>query len=132
MSLDDFQLKGKEPFDNSIIRRNFFKKYHQQRAISIDSDQNVEFISGGNNIYHQIGKSYLEFVIRVRNPAANFDNDSSMRLTNNGLAYVFKEARLSTTSNCDLEHNIFVGKISTFMRYLTSKVGDLLSQFEII
>jgi len=51
-------------------------------------------------------------------------------LTNNAFAYVFKEARLSTTSGSDLEHNNFVGQLSTIMRDLTSKDGGLLSHFD--
>jgi len=51
-------------------------------------------------------------------------------LTNKAFAYVFKEARLSNTSGSDLEQNIFVGQISSVMRALTSKAGDLLSQFD--
>ena len=51
-------------------------------------------------------------------------------MTNKGLAYVFKEGRLSTTSGNDLEHNKFVGQVSTIFRCLTSKDGDLLSQFD--
>ena len=39
MSLEDFQLLGNEPFDNSIVRRDFLKLYHQQIAILNDPDQ---------------------------------------------------------------------------------------------
>ena len=51
-----------------------------------------------------------------------------MRLINNALAYCFKEARLSTTG-LDLEHNKYVGQVSTIMRFLTSKDSDLSSCF---
>ena len=51
-------------------------------------------------------------------------------MTNNALAYVFKEARLSTTPGSDLEHNKLVGHISNTMRESTSKDEDLLSQFD--
>ena len=93
-------------------------------------DQHVEFIFGENNNYHQIGNSYLEIDITIRNPAAVFDDNSDIRLSNNGLAYVFTETRLSTTSGSDLEHNKFVGQVSLMKRVLTSKNGDLLSQFD--
>ena len=43
---------------------------------------------------------------------------------------MFKECRLSTTSGSDLEHNKFVGQVSTIMRCLTNKDSDLLSQFD--
>ena len=131
MSLEDFQLLDNEPFDNSIIKRDFLKVYHQQGAQLNDADQNIEFIFGENNNFHQIGNSYLEFDITVRaqNAADAFDEDSPIRLTNNGLAYAFREARLST-STTDLEHNKYCGQISTIMRLVSSRDGDLLSQFD--
>ena len=128
--LEDFQFLDNEPFDNSIIKRDYLKVYHQQGAQLNQSDQNVEFIFGENNNYQQIGNSYLEFDINVQPNAANFIANSPIRLTNNAYAYVFKEARLSTTSGSDLEHNKFVGQVSTIMRCLASKDGDLLSQFD--
>ena len=51
-------------------------------------------------------------------------------MTNNGLAYVFQEDVLATTSGSDLEHNNIVGQTSTIMRVLTSKDVDLLSQLD--
>ena len=96
-----------------------------------DPDQNFEFIFGENNIYHQIGNAYLEFDITVRpqNAADAFVEYSPIRLTNNGFAYAFQEARLST-STTDLEHNKYCGQISTIMRVISSRDGDLLSQFD--
>ena len=131
MSLEDFHLLDNEPFDNSVIKRDFLKIYHQQGARLNQSDQNVEFIFGENNNYYQVGNSYLEFDITVRREDnANFDNNSSIRLTNNAFAYCFKEARLGITSGSDLEHNKYCGQVSTLMRVLFSKDGDLLSQFD--
>ena len=54
MSLEDFQLLDNEPFDNSIIKRDFTKIYHQQGALLNQSDQNIEFIVGENNKYYQL------------------------------------------------------------------------------
>ena len=131
MSLEVFQLLDNELFDNFVIKRDFIKVYHQQRAQLNQSDQNVAFIFGENNIYHQIGNAYLEFDITVRRNDGNyFGANDAIRMTNNGLAYVFKEARLSTTMGSDLEHNKFVGQVSTIIRCLTNKDGDLLSQFD--
>ena len=130
MSLEDFQLLDNEVFDHSIVKRGLMKVYHQQGAQLNDPDQNIKFIFDENNNYHQIGNAYLEYDKTVQNPAAVFNNNSRIRLTNNGLAYVFQEVVLSTTSGSNLEHNKFVGQISTIMRILTSKDGDLLSQFD--
>ena len=131
MSLEDFQLLDSESFDNSIIKRDFIKFYHQQGAQLNQSDQNIEFIFGENNNYYQVGSSYLEFDITVhREDNANFTDNSRIGLTNNAFAYCFKEASLGVTSGSDLEHNKNVGPISTIMRVLTSKHGDLLSQFD--
>ena len=130
MSLEDFHLIDNEVFDNNIIKRDFMKVYHQQGAQLNDPDQTIKFVFGENNNYHQIGNAYLEYDITVQNPADVFDNNSRIRLTNNGLAYAFQEAVLATTSGSNLEHNNFVGQICTIMRVLTSKDGDLLSQFD--
>ena len=43
MSLEDFQLLDNEPFDNSIIKKDFLKVYHQQGAQLNNADQNCEF-----------------------------------------------------------------------------------------
>ena len=66
MSLEDLQFLDNEPFDNSIIIRDFTKIYHQQGAQLNQSGQNIEFIFGENNNYHQIGNGDLDFNITVR------------------------------------------------------------------
>ena len=129
MSLEDFQLLDKEPFDNSIIKRDFTKIYHQLGAQLNQSDQNIEFIFGDNNNYNQIGKGYLEFNITVRkNDTTNFHIEDPVRLVNNGYAFCFKEVRLSTNIGSDIEHNNFCGQISTIMKVISNKDDDLLSQ----
>ena len=131
MSLEDFQLLDNEPLDNSIIKRDFTKIYHRQGDQLNQSDQNIEFILGENNNYHQIGNAYLEFNITVRkNDDTNFHFDDPVRLVNNGFAFCFKEARLSTTIGSDIEINKFCGQLSTIMRAISNKDGDLLSQFD--
>ena len=131
MSLEDFQLLDNEPLDNSILKRDFTKIYHRQGDQLNQSDQNIEFIFGENNNYHQIGNAYLEFNITVRkNDTTNFHNDDPVRLVNNGFAYCFKEARLTTSIGGDIEINNFCGQVSTIMRPISNEDGDLLSQFD--
>ena len=131
MSLEDFQLLDNEPLDNSIIKRDFTKIYHRQGDQLNQADQNIEFIFGENNNYHQIGNAYLEFNITVRkNDTTNFHNDDPVCLVNNGFAFCFKEARLSTSLGSDIEINKFCGQVSTIMRAISNKDGDLLSQFD--
>ena len=132
MNLEDFQLLDNEPIDKSIIKRDFIKVYHQQGAQLNDPDQNIEFIFGDNNNYHQIGNSYLQFDILVRpqHAADAFANDSPIRLVNNAFAHCFKEGVINTTGGMEIENIKFLGQISTIMKSLTSKDGDLLSQFD--
>ena len=132
MSLDDFQLIDNESIDNSIIKRDFIKVYHQQGAQLNNPDQNIEFIFGDNNNYHQIGNSYLQFDITLRPqiPANAFDDVSPIRLVNNGFAHCFKEGIIQTTGGMEIENIKFLGQVSTIMKALTSKDGDLLSQFD--
>ena len=131
MSLEDFELLNNKTLDNSIIKKDFTKIYHRQGDQLNQSDQNIEFIFGENNNYHQIGNAYLEFNITVRkNDPTNFHKDDPIRLVNNGFAYCFKEARLTTSFGGDIEINKFCGQVSTIMRAISNKDGDLLSQFD--
>ena len=105
-----------EPIGNSIIKRDFTKLCRRQGDQLNQSDQNIEYIFGENNNYHQIGITYLEFIIKVRkNDTTNFHYDDPIRLVNNGFAYCFKEARLSTTFVSDINTNKFCGPLSTIM-----------------
>ena len=133
MSLEDFQLIDNEPIDNSIVKRDYTKVYHQSGANLNDSNQNVEFIFGENSNYHQIGNGYLEFDITIRkvtDPPTNFTNADQIRLINNAFAFCFTQATLTTTGGMDIEDIIYVGQVSTIMRLLTSKDGDLSSYFD--
>ena len=130
MSLEHFQLLDNEPFDNSIIKRDFTKIYLQQGVQLNQSDQNFEFIFGENNKYHQIRNLYLEFDITVRkNDTTNFHREDPLRLVNIGYSFCFKEPRLSTTLGCDIKHKKFCGQVSTIMKVISNKDADLLSQF---
>ena len=115
MNFEDFQLLDNEPFDNSTIKRDFSRIYHQQGAQLNQSDQNIEFIFGENNNYYQIGNGYLEFKITVRkSDTTNFLVEDPIRLVNNGYAFCFKEPRLSSDIGSDIEHIKFCGQVSTF------------------
>ena len=131
MSSENFQLLDNESIDNSVIKKDFTKVYHRQGDQLNQSDQNIELIFGENNKYHQIGNAYLEFNIIVRkNDDTNFHFDDPVRLVNNGFAYCFTEARLSTTLGSDIEINKFCGQVSTIMKAISNEDGDLLSQFD--
>ena len=135
MNLEYFQLIDNEPIDNSVLKRDYTKVYHQQGANLNDSNQSVEFIFGENNNYHQICNGYLDFDITIRevveipnNP--NFIDTDQIRLINNAFAYCFTQATLSTTGGMDLEDIKFVGPVSTIMRLLTSKDGFSSTYFD--
>ena len=72
MSLEVFQILGNEPIDNSIIKTDYAKIYHQRGANLNDFNQNTDFTLGENNNYHQIGNGYFEFDITVRDTAGFF------------------------------------------------------------
>ena len=130
MSIEDFQILDDVETDNSIIKRDFIKIYHQQGAQINNPDQNIDFIFGENNNYHQIGNSYLQYDITVRKgDDSNFVNADVIRLVNNAFAYTFQQGSISTTSGGEIEINKYVGPTSTMMRGLTSKDGDIISYF---
>ena len=54
----------------------------------------------------------------------------TIRLVKNAFAYCFKEAKLSTTGSGDTEHNKYVGQVSTTVRILASKDGNVISHFD--
>ena len=131
MSIEDFQLIDDIEIENSIIKRDFTKIYHQQGAQLNDPDQNVEFIFGENGNYYKVGDSYLQYDITIRNgDDSNFNYTAVIRLVNIAFAYTFKHASFSTTSGEEIEINKYVGPTLTMMRVLTSKDGDIISYFE--
>ena len=130
MSLEGLQLIDNETIDNSIIKRDFIKVYHQQGAQLNDPDQNIEIIFKENNNYHQIGNSYLQFDITVQDPTAGFNANAEIRLVNIAFAHCFKEGVIQTTGGIEIENIKFLGQDSTIMRSVTSEDGDLLSHFD--
>ena len=59
MSSEDFQLIDNEPIDDSIIKRDYLKVYHQQGANLNDSNQNVAIIFGQKIIIiHKLANWY--------------------------------------------------------------------------
>ena len=135
MSFKDIQLKDNEIFDNSITKRDFLKIYHQQAANLNDFDQIIEIMVGEIINYHQVGNAYLQYEMKIEKNVANaadrFRVDAdAIGLVNNAFAYCFKEARLSTTSGSEIEHKKYCGQVSTIMRALTNKDGDLISHFD--
>ena len=127
MSLEDFQLLDKEPIDNSIVKIDFLNIYHQQGAELNYSNQNIDFIFGENNNYHQIGNSYLEFDISV---CLGFNNNAEIRVVNNGFAFCLTERTISITGGMEIEHVKFLGRVSTIMGALTSKDGHFIPYFD--
>ena len=55
-----------------------------------------------------------------------------IRLVNNAFAYTIHDARISTSAGVEIEQNKYVGPISTIMRLVTQKGGDLSTNFDII
>ena len=57
-------------------------------------------------------------------------NGDGFRLVKNAFACCFKEARLSTTGSSDIEHNKYVGQVSTMLRAWTIKDGNSVPRFD--
>ena len=132
MSAEDFQLIDDSKIDDSIIKRDFIKIYHQHGAEVNNENQNIKFYFGENLNYIQIGNSYLEIDIEVKKnkPAVALEDADNIRLVNNAFAYIFQEGRISTSAGTEIEHNKNLGNVSTIMRILTQKDGDLSSYFD--
>ena len=138
MSAEDFQLIDNEKIDDSIIKRDFMKIYHQSGANVDAENSQIKFYFGENYNFIQVGNSYLEFDIRIRK--ANGDpfniglapGGDTIRLVNNAIAYTIHDARISTSAGVEIEQNKYVGPISTIMRLVTQKDGDLSTYFDTI
>ena len=104
---------------------------HPHGAQINQESQNIEFVLGENNKYHQVGNGIFEIDTTVRkNNTINFQYDDPIQLVNNGFAFCFTEARLSTTTGSDIEHNKVCGQVSTIMKAISNKDRDLFSQFD--
>ena len=114
-----------------VSLKEIFNVYNQQGAQLNQTDQKIDFIFGENNKYHQIGHAYLEFDITVRRyDTTTFHNEDPIRVVNNGFEFCFKEARLSTTIGSHIEINKSCAQVSTVMKAISNKNGDLLSRFD--
>ena len=113
------------------FEKRFITIYRQHGAEVNNENQNIELYYGENPNYIQIGNSYLENDIAVRKAdRTNFTITDEIRLVNIGLFYIFQEGRLSTSAGTQIEHNKNIGNVSTIMRLLTQKDGDLSSYFD--
>ena len=80
----------------------------------------------------------MEFDMKIRKNdnadfiVANDNTNEVIRLVNNAFAYTIHDARISTTAGVEIEQNKYVGPISTFMRLVAEKDGDLSTYFHII
>ena len=137
MSAEDFQLIDDSKIDDSIIKRDFIKIYHQSGANVDAENSQIKFYFGENHNFIQVGNGYLEFDIRIRRDDGNpfaivAPGNDIIRLVNNAFAYTIHDARISTSAGVEIEQNKYVGPISTIMRLVTEKDGDLSTYFDII
>ena len=136
MSAEDFQLIDDSKIDDSIIKRDFIKIYHQSGANVDAENSQIKFYFGENHNFIQVGNGYLEFDIRIRRDDGNpftivAPGNDIIRLVNNAFAYTIHDARISTSAGVEIEQNKYVGPISTIMRLVTEKDGDLSTYFDI-
>ena len=138
MSAEDFQLIDDSKIDDSIIKRDFIKIYHQSGANVDAENSQIKFYFGENHNFIQVGNGYLEFDVRVRRADGNAfaiglaPGGDFIRLVNNAFAYTIHDARISSSAGVEIERNKYVGPISTVMRLVTQKDGDLSTYFDII
>ena len=136
MSVEDFQLIDIEKIDDSNIKRDFIKIYHQSGAnVDVENSQ-IKIYFGENHKFIQVENGYLEIDIRItRNDGIPFTvapRLDTIRLVNNAFAYTIHDARISSSNGVEIEQNKFVGPISTIMRLVTQKDGDLSTYFDMI
>ena len=126
----DCQLVDDKKVDDSIIKRDFIESYHQSGANVDSENSNIKFYFGENHIFVQFRNGYLEFDIKIRKGGVgNFlitaPGNDVIGLVNNAFAYTIHDAEISTSSGVEIEQNNWVRPISTIMRLVTQKGGDL-------
>ena len=137
MSANDFRLIDDEKIDDSILKRDFIKIYHQSGA-NVDAENSpINFSFGENHISFQVGNGNLVFDIRIRRADGNAftiiaPGNDIIRLDNNAFAYTIHVAGISTSAGVEIEQKKNVGPISTNIRLVTQKDGDLSTYFDII
>ena len=137
MSAEDFQLIDDEKNDDSIIKRVFLKIYHQSGANVDAENSKIKFYFGENHNFIQVGNGYLELDKRIRRDDGNrftivAPGNDNIRLVNDAFAYTIHDARISTSAGVEIEENKYVGPISTILRLVTQKGGDLSTYFDIL
>ena len=71
MGAEDFQLKDDERIDDSIIKRDSIKNYHQSGANVDAENSQFNFYFGENHNFFHVGNGYLDFDIRIRRDDGN-------------------------------------------------------------
>ena len=133
MSAQDFQLIDTEKIEVSFIKRDFIKVYHQSGAnVDAEKSQTKVYIGENQNCF-KAGDGYLEFHKRIRLVNdSKFVDGNVIRLVNNAFAYTIQDDRISTSAGVEIEQKKYVGPISTIMRLVTQRDGDLSTSFDII
>ena len=133
MSVEDFQLIDDSKNDDSFIKRGFKKIYHQSGADVNNENSTIKFYFVKNHNFIQFGNGYLEFYIKIRKADnTNFADGDVIKLLNDAFAYTIHDARISSSLGVEIGQNKFVGPISTIMRLVAKKDGDLSTYFDII
>ena len=98
--IDDFIKREKSK------SRDFIKMYQEQGAEVKNAKRNFEFYFLENLNYIQIRNGYIEVDIEVKKPdKTNFTTADQIRLVSDGLAYIFQEGRICTSSLTQIENN---------------------------
>ena len=126
MSAEDLQLIIDSKNDDSVIKRDFTKLYHQHGAGVKVENQNIKFSFGKIFKFIQIGNGYLDLDIKINKAdGTNFTEADVCRRVSNQFADVFQDGRLCTSSGTVKEQNKYLDPVSTDMRLLTHKDGDI-------
>ena len=101
MSAEDFQLPDFEKIDDSTVKRDFKKIYHQSGANADSENSQIKFYFGENHNFIQDGSGFLEFDITIRkakNDPFTIVRPGSylIRLVNNAFAYTIHDNGIST------------------------------------
>ena len=121
MSAEDFKLIGGTKIDDSLIKRDFIKIYHQSGVDVNNETSNIKYSFGESHTFIKTGNGFSEFDIKVKkdnkdNFSINAPGHDIIRLVNNAFAHTILDARLSSSSGVKIAQINFVGPVSTYTK----------------
>ena len=106
MSAEEFQLIDETVFDNSILKRDFSKIYHEHGVYLIDYGESINLFFGVSSKFYPIGNSYLQFELTLEKDGGQFEDDNTDMIRLVKIASAHLSTEKTTTGGSEVEVNM--------------------------